>query len=92
VVVIVTAARPVGPAALACQGSLEAAGHAEPAEFTAHVADASAETVVLRADLVADRTRFAMTGARWAWHRPSRAPPSWRFGPRLRLDRSASSI
>jgi polyisoprenoid-binding protein YceI len=61
VVVTVTAARPAGPAALACQGSLEAAGHAEPVEFTAHVADATAETVVLRADLVVDRTRFAMT-------------------------------
>jgi polyisoprenoid-binding protein YceI len=61
VVVTVTAARPVGPAALACQGSLEAAGHVEPVEFTAHVADATAETVVLRADLVVDRTRFAMT-------------------------------
>jgi polyisoprenoid-binding protein YceI len=39
------------------------AGHAEPVEFTAHVADTSAETVVLRADLVVDRTRFAMTGS-----------------------------
>jgi len=60
-VVTVTAARPAGPAALACQGSLEAAGHAEPVEFTAHLADVSAEAVVLRADLVVDRTRFAMT-------------------------------
>jgi len=60
-VVVTVTARPAGPAALACQGSLEAAGHAEPVEFTAHVADASAETVVLRADLAVDRTRFAMT-------------------------------
>jgi polyisoprenoid-binding protein YceI len=60
-VVTVTGATPTGPAALACQGSLVAAGHAEPVEFTAHVADASAETVVLRAELVVDRTRFAMT-------------------------------
>ena len=61
VVVTVTAATPVGRAAVACQGSLEAAGHAEPVEFTAHVEDASAEIVVVRADLVVDRTRFAMT-------------------------------
>jgi polyisoprenoid-binding protein YceI len=61
VVVTVTGARPAGPAALACQGSLEAAGHAEPVEFTAHLKHASAEAVVLRADLVVDRTRFAMT-------------------------------
>jgi polyisoprenoid-binding protein YceI len=61
VVVTVIAARPAGPAALACQGSLEAAGHTEPVEFTAHLADASAEAVVLHADLVVDRARFAMT-------------------------------
>ncbi len=61
VVVTVTAARAAGPTALACRASLEAAGHAEPVEFTADVAEASAEAVVLRADLVVDRTRFAMT-------------------------------
>ncbi len=61
VVVTVTGATPAGPTALACQGSLEAAGHVQPVEFTAHLDDASAEKVILRAELVADRTRFAMT-------------------------------
>jgi polyisoprenoid-binding protein YceI len=61
VVVTVTGATLAGLAALACQGSLEAAGHIQPVEFTAHVEDASAEAVVLRAELVVDRTRFAMT-------------------------------
>ena len=61
VVVTVTGATPAGPAALACQGSLEAAGHIQPVEFTAHVDAASAETVIMRAELTVDRTRFAMT-------------------------------
>ena len=61
VVVTVTEARPAGPAGLACRGSLEAAGHAQPVEFTAQVEDASAEAAVLRAELVVDRTRFDMT-------------------------------
>jgi polyisoprenoid-binding protein YceI len=61
VVVTVTRATPAGPAALACQGSLEAAGHIQPVAFTAHLDDASAEQVLLRAELMVDRTRFAMT-------------------------------
>lgn len=61
VVITVTEARPAGPAGLACRGSLEAAGHAEPVEFTAQVEDASAEAAVLRAELVVDRTKFDMT-------------------------------
>jgi polyisoprenoid-binding protein YceI len=61
VVVTVTGATPTGPTALACQGSLETAGHVQPVEFTAHLDDASAEQVILRAELVVDRTRFAMT-------------------------------
>ena len=61
VVITVTEAKPAGPAALACRGSLEAAGHVEPAEFTAQVEAASAEAAVLRAELVVDRTKFDMT-------------------------------
>ena len=60
-VVTLTGATLAGPAALACQGSLEAAGHIQPVEFTVHVEDASAEAAVLRAELVVDRARFAMT-------------------------------
>jgi len=61
VVVTVTTAKPAGPAALACQGNLEAAGQVQPVEFTAHIESASAQTAVLRAELEIDRTRFAMT-------------------------------
>src|SRR6266540_3873385 len=50
-----------GPASLACRGTLEAAGHVKPIEFTAHVEDASARAVTLRAEAVVDRTEFAMT-------------------------------
>jgi polyisoprenoid-binding protein YceI len=60
-VVVTVTAMPAGPAALACQGTLEAAGHARPIEFTAHVEDASAQAVTLRAETVVDRTGFAMT-------------------------------
>lgn len=61
VVVTVTAARPAGTAALACRGTLEAAGQVEPIEFTAHVDEASADAVVMHAELVIDRTKFDMT-------------------------------
>lgn len=64
VVLTVTSAKPAGPgrpAELACVGTLEAAGHVEPVEFTAHVDAASATAVVLRAELAVDRTRFGMT-------------------------------
>jgi polyisoprenoid-binding protein YceI len=61
VVVTVTGARLTGLASLACQGTLEAAGHIQPVEFTAQVEDASAKSAVLRAELVVDRTGFAMT-------------------------------
>lgn len=61
VVVTVTEAKPAGPATLSCQGSLEAAGHVKPIEFAAHVQDASTQAVVLQAELVVDRTAFAMT-------------------------------
>ncbi|HUZ52545.1 MAG TPA: YceI family protein [Streptosporangiaceae bacterium] len=61
VVVTVTAARPAGPDALACQGTLEAAGHTEPIEFTARVEIASENAIVLHAEIEVDRTKFAMT-------------------------------
>ena len=60
-VVVTVTARPAGPATLVCQGTLEAAGHARPIEFTAHVEDASAQAVTLRAETVVDRSGFAMT-------------------------------
>ena len=60
-VVTVTGAKPAGPAALACHGSLEAAGHSEPVEFTAHIREATGQVVVLDAEIVVDRTLFAMT-------------------------------
>jgi polyisoprenoid-binding protein YceI len=61
VVVTVTAASPAGPDTLACQGTLEAAGHREPIEFTARVNVASENAVVLHAEIEVDRTKFAMT-------------------------------
>jgi len=64
VVLTVTSAKPAGPdrpAELAGRGTLEAAGHVEPVEFTAHVDEASASAAVLRAELAVDRTRFGMT-------------------------------
>jgi polyisoprenoid-binding protein YceI len=61
VVITVTAASPAGPDTLACQGTLEAAGHTEPIEFTARVDVASESAVVLHAEIDVDRTKFAMT-------------------------------
>jgi polyisoprenoid-binding protein YceI len=43
------------------EGTLEAAGASEPVSFIADVAEASAEAVTLRAELVVDRSRFGMT-------------------------------
>jgi len=60
-VVTVTAARPAGPAALDCQGVIEAAGRVQPVEFTAHVRDLTPDAVVIEAELLVDRTGFAMT-------------------------------
>ncbi len=56
-----TAASPAGPATLACQGTLEAAGNAMPIEFTAHVDEVSADAVTLRAEVMVDRTAYGMT-------------------------------
>ena len=61
VVVTVTSAKPAGRETLACQGTLEAAAQIKPIEFTAHVQDASAQAVSLRAELVLDRTDYSMT-------------------------------
>lgn len=61
VVVTVTGAKPAGPAALAVEGTLEAAGNVRPVEFTADVQEASVQAAVLRAVVVVDRTEFAMT-------------------------------
>lgn len=61
VVLTVTGAKPAGPATLTCQGNLEAAGQVQPVEFAAHAEEATAQAVVLRAELVVDRTRFGMT-------------------------------
>jgi len=61
VVVTVTAPGPLGGTSLRCRGTLEAAGHEEPIEFTASVLEATAEAVTLRAEVVLDRSRFGMT-------------------------------
>jgi polyisoprenoid-binding protein YceI len=61
VVITLTEAKPDGPATLACQGTLEAAGHNRPIEFTARVQEASAQAVVLNAEITIDRTAFDMT-------------------------------
>ena len=61
VVVTVTQAKSVGPATMACVGTLEAAGQTQPIEFSAHVEDGNAQAVTLRGELVIDRTAFSMT-------------------------------
>jgi polyisoprenoid-binding protein YceI len=60
-VLTITSARPAGPADLACEGTFEAAGHARPVTFTAHIQEATAQAVVLTAELEVDRTEFDMT-------------------------------
>lgn len=57
----VTSARPAGPAVLQCQGTLEAAGHVRPVNFTAQVQEVSAQAIVLTAELEVDRSEFDMT-------------------------------
>jgi len=56
-----TEAKPLDGGALACKGTLEAAGHLAPIEFTAHVQDFTDRAVTMTANLVADRLRFGMT-------------------------------
>ena len=60
-VLTVSSARPAGPAGLECQGTLEAAGHARPVTFTAHIQEATAQAAVLTAELEVDRSEFGMT-------------------------------
>jgi polyisoprenoid-binding protein YceI len=57
----VTSARPAGPAELQCQGTLEAAGHARPVSFTAHIQEANPQAAVLTAEFEVDRREFDMT-------------------------------
>jgi polyisoprenoid-binding protein YceI len=59
--VTVTSAVPAGADTLAFRGSLAAAGHTRPIEFTAHVEDASPQAVTLRTEVAIDRTEFHMT-------------------------------
>jgi len=54
------AAQTAGPGVLTCRGSLEAAGHSEPIEFTATVEEAGPDAVTLRAELTIDRRKFSM--------------------------------
>ena len=60
-VLTITSAHPAGPAALECEGTFEAAGHARPVTFTAHIQEATAQAVVLTAELEVDRAQFDMT-------------------------------
>ena len=61
VVLTVTEAKPLDGGALVCKGTLEAAGHLEPIEFTAHVQGFTDRAVTMTADLVVDRLRFGMS-------------------------------
>jgi polyisoprenoid-binding protein YceI len=57
----ITGAEPDGPGTLACHGTLEAAAHTEPIDFTATVELAGPEAVTLRSELEVDRTLWDMT-------------------------------
>jgi polyisoprenoid-binding protein YceI len=61
VVLTIESGQPTGPTELACKGTLEAAGHVSPVEFTAEADQASADAIVLTANFAVDRTTFAMT-------------------------------
>jgi polyisoprenoid-binding protein YceI len=60
-ILTVTSARPAGPSQLECQGTFEATGHARSVTFTAHIEQATAQTVVLTGELAIDRAAFDMT-------------------------------
>jgi polyisoprenoid-binding protein YceI len=79
VVITIGKATPAGPDMLACTGTIEAAGHTQPAEFTAHV-ETSADAAILTAEITLDRTIFGMT---WSPMRvaayPTRATLTARF-------------
>jgi polyisoprenoid-binding protein YceI len=57
----ISAAEPAGPGTLSCHGSLEAAAHTEPIDFTATVELAGPQRVTLRSELEVDRTLWDMT-------------------------------
>jgi polyisoprenoid-binding protein YceI len=61
VVLTVTEAKPLDGGALVCTGTLEAAGHLEPIQFTAHIQDGADRAVTMTADVVVDRRRSEMT-------------------------------
>jgi polyisoprenoid-binding protein YceI len=61
VVISVTAAQPAGPDAVSFRGTLDAAGHVQPLEFTGHFVEVSLQAITLRTDLTVDRSAFAMT-------------------------------
>jgi polyisoprenoid-binding protein YceI len=60
-VVTVTSAKPAGRTMLACEGTLDAAGHVAPIQFNAELHDVSDPGVTLVAEIVVDRTLFDMT-------------------------------
>lgn len=60
-VLTVTSAGPAGPDALRCQGTFEAAGRSRPVTFDARLGEATAQSVVVTAELEVDRTEFGMT-------------------------------
>jgi polyisoprenoid-binding protein YceI len=61
VTVTVRQATPGAGGQLTAEGTLEAAGTAEPVTFTAEIIEASPDAVTLRASLTIDRSRFGMT-------------------------------
>jgi len=64
VIVTVTAAKPASSADLAaldCRGVIEAGGRVQPVGFLAKVSGVTQDSVVLQAELLVDRTGFAMT-------------------------------
>jgi hypothetical protein len=75
-------AKPLDGGALVSKGTLEAAGHLEPIEFTASVQDFTDRAVTMTADRVVDCLRFGMTWSpmrlaaydAWHGHREVRSP------------------
>jgi polyisoprenoid-binding protein YceI len=60
-VLTIESGEPTDHARLACKGTLEAAGHVKPLEFTAQVDQANASAAVLTAEFDLDRSEFGMT-------------------------------
>jgi polyisoprenoid-binding protein YceI len=57
----ITAVEPAGPATLSCHGTLEAAAHTQPVDFTAAVELGGNQDVTLSSELEVDRTLWDMT-------------------------------